>query len=345
MTTPALKREVLHTFTIAAPNRDNTACQKTKATKVIVNLPKLPITHAHKILRRSQDTFVQDFITHADFWIGIACFLCSFFLYFNHPTIRGVIFFSALLAGIWLTVLGILTGMLYNTNQSVGLNKIFGSVQKKPAPAPLPGHSIEAATVRIPGVWLGFWFSVEVILLILGMYFEGWVQYVLGFIGFIILARALIYNLNEKEIRAAVAGKIATLAMNEANQVEISALASSTSYAPPHKAREAEAAAAQEARKHHQLLVLTLTDFTLAGLALFSCVVMNQNYPWVIPVTFSSFLCTGFWLIILGKVTGHGDPGHHEHPDEKAYRQSLSDKSIAELITEVRAENAERTPE
>lgn len=289
--------------------------------------------------QRQNDTTVQDFITHADFWIGVACLSCVFLSYFDGPLIRSFIFVIGLASMSWLVVLGLLTGMLYKTNQGAGIKSFLAPDQSAPA---LPSDQGPQGEVTRAAGFVGIvflvWFLVEAVLIVAGIYYTGWVQYVLGAIALAWAAAALVRGLSSIAVNNAMKARVRAMAAEEVKNGNAAKLIQED----PVTAKRAQAKADATAHMHRQLLILTIADFSLAAAQGFVCVMMNEPYVWIGPVTVASFLCAGLWMMLLGKVTGHGNPGHHVHPMDKSEetfeKQKANQKSIAELLEEARRE-------
>lgn len=343
--------------------------------------PRLPAR-----TRFAGDTLVQDVVTHADMWIGVACFagaliyICDtapqqagiFYLFLlaiaavkidNAVVIMatailaalsawalhaGIDFFAlgifivALMAGLWLSVLGLLTGMLYRTNRGKDFNPIidatvtpFRGAEKSP---PIkPGWSASL-------IWLSVTFSIEATLLFLGMYFDGWVQYAFGFVGFVILVHALMRAINDKVAEGAIIDKVMAMAsVLPARTPSEADPAADVEPMLPHKVDEARTAKKRERAKHRQMFVLTVTDFTLAGLCLLGLVIMGEDAIWAHAVTFIGFVATGIWMIVLGKATGHGDPGHQDVFDPAFMLERRASMPLCHILNEVRAARGRST--
>lgn len=293
---------------------------------------------------RVRDVSFQDFVTHADYWIGIVCVLCAALMFSDNGFILAVIFFAGLAGSGWLFFLGLLTGILYNTANGDGLRSFLNDAGMPAQAAGLMpsevGQNLPSVTrgVGVAGWVLLGWFLVEAVLIILGIYFTGWIQYLLGLIAFVWAAAGLIRGLGVTAASNAMQARMRAKAEDQIAH----GLAGAKIQNDPHKARKMKVAAEATAKKHRQLLMLTVTDISLSAFLAIACVILDSPVPWSGPVVVSAYLCSGFWLIILGRVTGHGRPGHHTHPDDHAQEEFdksvIERKSVAELLEQARKE-------
>lgn len=312
------------------------------------------------------DRWLQDLVTHADMWIGVACFVGALVYAVPDRVDQGVTFFACLIAiaalnwrslaviasltgiatstgtllalgyttfpamafaacmaaGTWLVVLGFLTGIIDKTNRSKGFDPITGGASE---PEPVP-ETTTAAGVSMDLLILGGTFLIEVVLVFLGMYFEGWLQILFGFIGLVFLVNALMRALNDKALRRSIMDKAIAAAM-AMPRTQLSIIA---------RSQVAKESADDGASKRRRMMILTVMDFSLATICFVGCLAIHADHDLAPYVVFVALVSGGLWMIFLGKATGHGDPGHLE-PHGLAYDIKPA-RSIAEVLAEVQKE-------
>lgn len=259
------------------------------------------------------DRTAQDVMVHADMWIGFACVLGAFsyaagYLFLDLiPDLMVNVVLTFQMAGVcWLVILGFMTGMLFDTNRGIGLPQILPATQDSSSLLEnQQTYEIDQGWSRV--AFLSILFVAEAVLLVLGVYLEGWPQYVMGGIGLLILMFVFISNLNKTDLRRAVAHETERLAQLRAVELKRKGGGKTESDTSVRNRRYLEG-------KKRRLFILTACDFTLAALGGAGCVMIDQTDPYGVAAVFLAFLSLGSWLIILGLATGHGKPGHHHHP-------------------------------
>jgi len=245
-----------------------------------------------------------------------------------------------LLAATWLAILGLLPGILKRAKQGEGISPILSENLAKRGKAARRERNDKPTPVKTPWVMnpvpLVTIFIVESTLLFLGMYFNGWTQYILGGIGFGILAYALLRAINEKRAIEGLMQKAAAQALERQNQ-DPEETAPTPDVQPAGHERVHDRAI--RPAENFQIMVLTIFDFLLSGLAFVSCMLVPLDQEWSNALASTSFMSAAFWMISLGYTTGYGDPGHLD-PDDPDYFEvdERVNMSICELLSEVRAE-------
>jgi len=281
-----------------------------------------------------RDRWCQNFIVHADFWLGIICVVTSgvYGLHaFDLITLSMIglysIFTVSNVAALWLLVLGLLTGLLYKTNQGTGVPNLDGVTATPVDPLAQHKQAVNTGGGRIRRILMLA--VIEGILLIIGMFVDGYWQILLGCLGLMILTLGVINEVNEIEVNNVVNAELQRLAAGRPEAYREVAehndrVAAETKALPRHLQNNKRRRARYGARKRMQMAVLTFTDFFLFGSCVLCSFVMDQNSPIIQTCVTFIFFATGAWMIFLGKVTGHGDPGSHEHPFYEMTGQELA---------------------